>query len=135
MHVPRRSRLRRMFWHDEFQRMFWDDTLGRATTGLWGVAWAEWIAIAFLWVLVWRHGHAVLHHRPRAPGVALAAAQLPVLGVVANPRRPAYGACAASTTTIRAAVGRTRCRRVVADAAPAMIRDGRLIRAPLTPCL
>ncbi|HEY2313106.1 MAG TPA: hypothetical protein VGH96_05800 [Streptosporangiaceae bacterium] len=75
-----------MFWHDQFLRMFWDDTLGRATTGLWGVAWAEWIAIAFLWVLVWRHGHAVLHQRRHPPGVALAAALLPILGVVANPR-------------------------------------------------
>lgn len=76
-----------MFLHDQFLRMFWDDTLGRSITGLWGVAWAEWIAIAFLWVLVWRHGHPVLHQRRHPPGVALAAALLPVLGVVANPRR------------------------------------------------
>jgi hypothetical protein len=73
-----------MFCHDRLRRMVWDDKWDRAITGLWGVAWTEWIAIAFLWVLVWRHGHAVLHHRPHAPGVALAAAQLPVLGVVAK---------------------------------------------------
>ncbi len=86
VHLPRRSRLRRMFWHDQLRRLFWDDKWGRTVTGLWGAAGTEWIVIGCLWVLVWRHGHAELHHGAHPPGVALAAALLPVLGAVGIPR-------------------------------------------------
>jgi hypothetical protein len=96
MHVrlPRRSRLRRMFWHDRLRRLFWDDKWGKTVTGIWGAAWSEWIAIAFLWLLVWRHEHSTLHPGSHRPGVALAAALIPLLGVVANSttrRQPPYG--------------------------------------------
>jgi hypothetical protein len=87
LHLPRRSRLRRMFWHDRLRRLFWDDKWGKTVTGLWGTAGTQWIVIGCLWVLVWRHGHAVLHHGAHPPGIAVAAALLPVLGVVGNPRR------------------------------------------------
>jgi hypothetical protein len=87
MRLPRPSRLRTMFWHDRLWHLFWRDKWGKTVTGMWGVAWTEWIAIAFLWLLVWRHQHIVLHPGPHRPGMAVAAALLPVLGVVANRRR------------------------------------------------
>jgi hypothetical protein len=86
MRLPRPSHLRTMFWRDQLWHLFWRDKWGKTVTAMWGTAWTEWITIAFLWLLAWRHGHAVLHHGPQPPGVTLAAL-LPVLGVVANPRR------------------------------------------------
>jgi hypothetical protein len=67
VHVPHHSRLKWMFWHDELLRRFWDGRWGRMITGMWGVAWTEWVVIAFLWLLAWRHGGHGMHH---PPGVA-----------------------------------------------------------------
>jgi hypothetical protein len=64
MHVPHHSHLKWMFLRDSLLHIWWDDMMGRIVTGLWGVAWVEWIVIAFLFLLVWRHGGHVIHHRP-----------------------------------------------------------------------
>jgi len=70
VHLPHRSRLKWMFWHDQLLRLFWDDKWGKTVTGVWSAAWGEWIAIGFLWLLAWRHAihiHHLHHHHVFKP--------------------------------------------------------------------
>jgi hypothetical protein len=61
--IPRRSRLKRMFWRAQLLRLFWDDW-GKVVPGLWTGATLEWVAIAVLWIWFWRGGGGVVHLHP-----------------------------------------------------------------------
>jgi hypothetical protein len=53
-----------MFWRAQLRLIFWEGNWGKTITGLWSVASLEWLAIAFLYVLVWRHGSGPGSHPP-----------------------------------------------------------------------
>jgi len=70
MRMPRRSRLKRMFWRAKLRHVFWSDKWGRATVGLYVVGALEWVAFGILRIWIWKHG-GVLHPHlyPRLPNV------------------------------------------------------------------